>query len=56
MYNDNDGDRTSSAPCRLREDIIEKNTFSFGHCPKRGGGGFPMPKFFGPFYPKLKFL
>ena len=34
----------------LREDIIRKNTFSFGHCPKRGGG-LPMPEVFGPFSP-----
>ena len=32
----------------LREDINEKKTFSFGHCPNEGGG-LPMPKFFGPF-------
>ena len=25
-------------PTTFREDIIRKSTFSFGHCPKRGGG------------------
>ena len=39
----------------LREDLIRKSTFSFGHCPKRGGG-LPMPEFFGPFFTKLKSL
>ena len=27
---------------------IEKKMFSFGHCPNDGGGGLPMPEFFGP--------
>ena len=36
----------------LREDIKSENTFSFGHCPKRGVGGLPMPGFFGPFFTK----
>ena len=40
---------------QVREDIIGKSTFSFGHCPKRGGG-LPMPEFFGPFFTKLKSL
>ena len=30
-----------------RGDIISKNTFSFGHCPKRGGG--THAQIFGPF-------
>ena len=25
-----------------------KKTFTFGHCPNKGGGGLPMPEFFGP--------
>ena len=29
---------------------IEKKTFSFGHCPNDGGGGLPMPEFFGPLF------
>ena len=29
----------------LREDINEKKTFSFGHCPNEGGGDLPMPEF-----------
>ena len=33
----------------IREDLNEKKTFSLGHCPKEGGGGLPMPEFFGPF-------
>ena len=40
---------------QIREDLIRKSTFSFGHCPKRGGG-LPMPEFFGPFFTKLKSL
>ena len=31
----------------LREGLNEKKTFSFGHCPNDGGGGLPMPEFFG---------
>ena len=34
----------------VREDICSKKTFSFGHCPNVGGGGLPMPEFFGPFF------
>ena len=34
----------------LREDIRRKKTFSFGHCPNDGGGGLPMPEFFGPLF------
>ena len=34
----------------LREDINGKKTFSFGHCPNDGGGGLPIPKFFGPLF------
>ena len=32
----------------LREDLNREKTFSFGHCPNDGGGGLPMPEFFGP--------
>ena len=32
----------------IREDLIRKSTFSFGHCPNKGG--LPMPKFVGPFF------
>ena len=32
----------------LGKTSIEKKTFSFGHCPNYGGGGLPMPEFFGP--------
>ena len=35
----------------IREDIKSENTFSFGHCPKRGVG-LPMPEFFGTFFTK----
>ena len=34
----------------VREDIGRKKTFSFGHCPNEGGGGLPMPEFFGPLF------
>ena len=34
----------------VREDINGKKTFSFGHCPNDGGGGLPMPEFFGPLF------
>ena len=34
----------------LREDINGKKTFSFGHCPNDGGGGLPLPEFFGPLF------
>ena len=37
----------------FREDIIEKNTFSFGHCPKRGGG-FTHARIFWPFFHQEK--
>ena len=29
---------------------METKTFSFGHCPNDGGGGLPMPEFFGPLF------
>ena len=29
---------------------MEKKTFSFGRCPNEGGGGLPMPEFFGPLF------
>ena len=32
----------------LGKTSMEK-TFSFGHCPNKGGGGLLMPEFFGPF-------
>ena len=34
----------------IREDLNWKKTFSFGHCPNNGGGGLPMPEFFGPLF------
>ena len=34
----------------LREGVNAKKTFSFGHCPNDGGGGLPMPEFFGPLF------
>ena len=34
----------------LGKTSIEKKTFSFGHCPNDGGGGLPMPEFFGPLF------
>ena len=34
----------------LREEVNRKKTFSFGHCPNDGGGGLPMPEFFGPLF------
>ena len=37
----------------VREDINEKKTFSFGHCPNEGG--LPMPEFFGPFFQEVHF-
>ena len=40
----------SPLPPLLREDINWKKTFSFGHCPNDGGGGLPMPEFFGPLF------
>ena len=30
----------------LREDLNLKKTFSFGHCPNKGGGVYPCPNFF----------
>ena len=45
--------------CRSRSELLKsklgkrsiekKKTFSFGHCPNKGGGGLTMPEFFGPF-------
>ena len=35
---------------KLREEVNRKKTFSFGHCPNDGGGGLPMPEFFGPLF------
>ena len=32
----------------IRESLNGKKTFSFGDCPNEGGGGLPMPEFFGP--------
>ena len=37
----------------LREEIINKNMFSFGHCPKRGGG-FTHARIFWPFFHQVK--
>ena len=34
----------------LGKTSTEKKTFSFGHCPNKGGRGLPMPGFFGPFF------
>ena len=35
----------------VREEVNRKKTFSFGHCPNDGGGGgLPMPEFFGPLF------
>ena len=34
----------------LREGLNEKKTFSFGHCPNEGGGVYPCPIFFDPFW------
>ena len=33
----------------IREALLKKKMFSFGHCPKRGGGR-ALPKFFDPFF------
>ena len=30
----------------LREGVLTKNTFQFGHCPKVGGGGFSLDRIF----------
>ena len=38
----------------IREDIDEKKTFSFGHCPNEGGGIYPCPNFW-PFFKKCIF-
>ena len=37
-------------PINVREGVNGKKTFSFGHCPNDGGGGLPMPEFFGPLF------
>ena len=34
----------------LGKGSTEKKTFSFGHCANEGGGGLPMPEFFGPLF------
>ena len=34
----------------LGKTSMKKKTFSFGHCPNEGGGGLPMPEFFGPLF------
>lgn len=36
------------SPSTVREGLNEKKTFSFGHCPNKGGGVYPCPNFFGP--------
>ena len=33
---------------------MKKKTFLNGHCPFRGGGGRPMPGWFGPFFGRQK--
>ena len=35
-------------PALVKREI--KKTFSFGHCPNKGGGGLPMPELFGPLF------
>ena len=40
---------------QLREGLNGNKTFSFGHCPNEGGGGLPMPEFFGPLFEKCIF-
>ena len=32
--------------CCIREDLVKKRMFSFGHCPNQGGGR-PLPESFG---------
>ena len=44
-----EGIRDRSGHSYIREDIMGKKTISSGHCPNEGGGGLPMPEFFGPF-------
>ena len=41
------GDPPLPPPLKFDNTSLKKNTFSFGHCPKRGG--LPKPKLFGPF-------
>ena len=36
----------------VREGVQMKKTFLNGHCPFRGGGGKPLPGWFGPFFIK----
>ena len=36
----------------VREDINEKKTFSFGHCPNEGGGVYPCPNLLALFFTK----
>ena len=34
----------------VREGVNGKKTFSFGHCPNKGGGVYPCPNFLAPFF------
>ena len=34
----------------LRDECRTKKTFQFGHCPNLGGGVYPCPNFFAPFF------
>ena len=43
-------DEANMTGTELREGLNEKKTFSFGHCPNKGGRGLPMPEFFGPLF------
>ena len=52
-----DGALTGSIPVVMkiiREDINEKKTFSFGHCPNEGGGS-THARIFWPFFKKCIF-
>merc|ERR550525_974579 len=42
--------QTNNLIGNLREALTKKKMFSFGHCPKRGGGR-PLPEFFDPVLP-----
>ena len=45
LYIEQSGDLDRCYGC-LREGLNEKKTFTFGHCPnKGGGGGLPVPEF-----------
>ena len=38
-------DEANMTGTELREGLNEKKTFSFGHCPNKGGGVYPCPNF-----------